>query len=137
MQWDATKNAGFSTSDKPWMRVHDDYQKWNVDAQSKDPDSVNAFYKQLFRLRNDHLVLVYGSFDHLTFDDEDVFAYVKEHDGQKVLVILNYSGKNIDFSVPQSVPTDNAKLLLGTLGKGAIEHGQVKLDAWEGMLFTL
>jgi oligo-1,6-glucosidase len=137
MQWDVTKNSGFSSSDKPWMRVHDDYEKWNVEVQSKDPNSVNAFYKELFKLRNDQLVLVYGSFDHLKFDDEDVFAYVKEYEGQKVLVVLNYSGKNVEFSVPESVPTGNATLLLGSLGKGAIENGKVILEAWEGMLFSL
>lgn len=119
------------------MRVHDDYQQWNVEVQSNDPNSVNAFYKQLFRLRNEHLVLVYGSFDHLDFENEDVFAYVKEHEGEKVLVVLNYSGKDVTFSVPDSVSTGNAKLLLGTLGKGAVENGKVSLEAWEGMLFTL
>lgn len=137
MQWDATKNAGFSSSDKPWMRVHDDFEQWNVEVQSKDPNSVNAFYKELFQLRNDHLVLVYGSFDHLDFASEDVFAYVKEHDGQKVLVVLNYSGKTVEFSIPESVKTDKAKLLLGTLGKGEIADGKVTLEAWEGNLFTL
>jgi glycosidase len=137
MQWDATKNAGFSSAETPWMRVHDDYKQWNVEVQSKDPNSVNAFYKQLFQLRNDHLVLVYGSFDYLDFDHEDVFAYVKEHAGKKVLVVLNYSGKEIEFPVPKSVSTANAKLLLGTLGKGDVIDGRVTLEAWEGMLFTL
>jgi oligo-1,6-glucosidase len=137
MQWDKSKNAGFTSGDKPWMRVHDDYQEWNVEVQSNDPDSVNAFYKQLFRLRDEHLVLVYGSFDYVDFDNEDVFAYVKEHEGEKVLVVLNYTGKDVAFALPESISTDNAKLLLGSLGKGAIENGKVALEAWEGMLFKL
>lgn len=137
MQWDSSKNAGFSSADQPWMRVHDDYKQWNVEVQSNDPDSVNAFYKQLFNLRNEHLVLVYGSFEYVDFDNEDVFAYVKEHEGEKVLVVLNYTGKDIDFAVPESISTGSAKLLLGSLGKGAIANGKVALEAWEGMLFTL
>lgn len=137
MQWDTSKNAGFSSSEQPWMRVHDDYQQWNVEVQSNDPDSVNAFYKQLFRLRNEHLVLVYGSFEYVDFDNADVFAYVKEHEGEKVLVVLNYTGKNVNFAIPESITTGHAKLLLGSLGKGAIENGKVALEAWEGMLFKL
>jgi oligo-1,6-glucosidase len=137
MQWDTSKNAGFTSSDQPWMRVHDDYKEWNVEVQSSDPDSVNAFYKQLFRLRNEHLVLVYGSFEYVDFDNEDVFAYVKEHEGEKVLVVLNYTGKDVEFDLPESISTDGAKLLLGSLGKGAIEDGKVALEAWEGMLFKL
>jgi oligo-1,6-glucosidase len=124
MQWDKSKNAGFTSGGKPWMRVHDDYQEWNVEVQSNDPDSVNAFYKQLFRLRDEHLVLVYGSFDYVDFDNEDVFAYV-------------YTGKDVAFALPESISTDSAKLLLGSLGKGAIENGKVALEAWEGMLFKL
>lgn len=137
MQWDTTQNAGFSTGSQPWMRVHDDYKEWNVEVQSKDPNSVNSFYKELFRLRNNHLVLVYGDFNYVDFDNEEVFAYTKEHEGDKVLVILNYSGKNVTFAIPSSVETGNAKLLLGTLDKGAIESGKVALEPWEGMLFKL
>lgn len=57
MQWDSSKNAGF-TQGKPWMRIHDDYKEWNVEAQSKDPNSVNSFYKQLLQLRKDNLIMV-------------------------------------------------------------------------------
>ncbi|KAJ9101239.1 hypothetical protein QFC21_003458 [Naganishia friedmannii] len=137
MQWDTTQNAGFSTGGKPWMRVHDDYEQWNVEVQSKDPNSVNSFYKELFRLRNEHLVLVYGDFNYLDFDNEDVFAYVKEHEGEKVLVVLNYTGKTVTYTIPSSLETGNAKLLLGTLGKGAIETGKIVLEPWEGLLFKL
>jgi glycosidase len=57
MQWDTSANAGFTTG-KPWMRIHDDYQEWNVEVQSKDPKSVNSFYKQLLEVRKDNLVMV-------------------------------------------------------------------------------
>jgi len=57
MQWDTSANAGFSTA-KPWMRIHDDYKEWNVEVQSKDPKSVNSFYKQLLKVRHDNLVMV-------------------------------------------------------------------------------
>ncbi|KAJ9118658.1 hypothetical protein QFC22_003878 [Naganishia vaughanmartiniae] len=137
MQWDATPNAGFTTGSKAWMRVHDDYKQWNVEVQSKDPNSVNSFYKELFRLRNEHLVLVYGDFNYLDFDNEDVFAYVKEHEGEKVLVVLNYTGKDVTFAIPSSVETGNAKLLLATLGKGSIKASAVALEPWEGMVFKL
>jgi glycosidase len=57
MQWDTSANAGFTTG-KPWMRIHDDYKEWNVEVQSKDPKSVNSFYKQLLKVRKDNLVMV-------------------------------------------------------------------------------
>ena len=60
LQWDASENAGFSKG-KPWMRVHDDYKEWNVEAQRKDPNSVWAFWKRMLQLRKEYEALVYGT----------------------------------------------------------------------------
>ena len=60
-QWDASENAGFSKG-KPWMRVHDDYKEWNVEAQRKDPKSVWTFWKRMLQLRKDYEALVYGEY---------------------------------------------------------------------------
>ena len=60
-QWDSSKNAGF-TAGTPWMRVHDDYEEWNVESQRNKPTSILNFYATLFQLRKDHLALVSRSF---------------------------------------------------------------------------
>ena len=39
MQWDKTKNAGFSTAETTWLPVHPDFSTVNVDAQYEDADS--------------------------------------------------------------------------------------------------
>lgn len=135
VQWDTTKNAGFSTG-TPWMRVHDDYKEWNVEVQSKDKDSVNSFYKELFKARNDHLILVYGDFKVLDFENPSVFAYTKTYKDEKVLVILNFSDDAQEFEVDDGLDLSKAKLLLGTMGRGEVKDGKVKLDAWEGVSFT-
>ncbi len=50
MQWDATANAGFSTT-KPWLKVNPNYITINVQQQEAQPDSVLNFYRQMIRLR--------------------------------------------------------------------------------------
>ena len=64
-QWDSSKNAGFTTGDTPWMRVHDDYKEWNVKSQREKPNSLMNFYTRLFQLRKDYLALV-SHFAHST-----------------------------------------------------------------------
>lgn len=74
MQWDSTKWAGFSKGDKrPWLPVHDNYLKLNVDLQQKSNRSSLTYYKQLVALRQE------SSFANGIFEskvlNENVFAY--------------------------------------------------------------
>ncbi|KAF4448975.1 putative alpha-glucosidase (maltase) [Fusarium austroafricanum] len=97
MQWTADENAGFTKGGKPWMRINDDYNEWNVAQQEKDDDSVLAFWRQVLELRqNEKDVFVYGLFSILPEykDSEDIFAYtMTSYDGRKALVLLNFSDK--------------------------------------------
>jgi alpha-glucosidase len=56
MQWDDTKNAGFSPHDAVWLPVADNYKKLNVKAQEKDERSHLEVYKNLLRLRKDKAI---------------------------------------------------------------------------------
>lgn len=58
MQWDASKHAGFSDAESPWMRVNDDYPEWNVARQRGRDDSVLEFWKKMIRFRKRHLACV-------------------------------------------------------------------------------
>lgn len=151
MQWDTSAHAGFTDeSVTPWMRVHDDYKEWNVEVEQKNPDSINNFWRKLFKLRNDHLALVYGDFKVIDMDNEQVFAITREHEGQTILVVLNFSGVDQTFQLPSSVPiTKGSPLLIATLGssvkasdKLVFRNGDtaapaVQLEAYEGVAFSL
>lgn len=66
MQWDETANAGFSPEGvKPWMRVNDDYRRYNVKTEQQDPNSVLNFWKKLIKFRRDNLACV-GALSRLT-----------------------------------------------------------------------
>ena len=47
MQWDGTPHAGFTVSDKPWMRVNDNYGDIYVKKQILDEKSILSFWKQV------------------------------------------------------------------------------------------
>ena len=61
MQWNAGKNAGFSTG-TPWMRVNPNYEDINAEEQIKREDSVFSYYKELIRLRKEKEIIVYGHY---------------------------------------------------------------------------
>ena len=49
--WDASKNSGFSTAERPWLPVPASSAEYSVRAESQDPGSILSFYKRLLALR--------------------------------------------------------------------------------------
>ena len=90
MQWNAGANAGFTTS-IPWLNVNSNKAKINVEAAEKNASSTLNYFRKMTKLRKDHKdVLVYGKYTLLDVDNPDVYAYTREGDGEKVLVLLSF-----------------------------------------------
>src|SRR5207344_1759379 len=91
-QWDGSQNAGFSTG-TPWIKVNSNYKTINEAAQDKDPNSVLNYFRKIVKLRKDNLALVYGKYTLLDKTNPDVYAYSREMDGKKLLILLNFRTK--------------------------------------------
>lgn len=89
-QWDDTENAGF-TSGTPWIMVNPNYREINAMEQMDREDSVFNYYKKLIRIRKENPVIVYGSYDLIFPESEEIFAYTRTLDKEKLLVLCNYS----------------------------------------------
>lgn len=122
MQWDASENAGFTTG-KPWIAVNPNYKKINVADQLKREDSVFHYYQKLIRLRKENEIIVYGNYELLLPEDENIFAYIRTLDNQKLLVVCNFSKseQKFDFS-----GYENAKVLISNYNRDAREDGILK-----------
>ena len=122
MQWDASENAGF-TAGTPWIAVNPNYKKVNVADQLKREDSVFNYYKKLIRLRKENEIIVYGNYELLLPEDENIFAYVRTLDNQKLLVVCNFSKteQKFDFS-----GYENAKVLISNYNRDARKDGILK-----------
>ncbi len=110
MQWDTSIYAGFGTG-KPWLPVNDNYKTVNVNAAAADPNSCLSYFKKMTRLRKENPVLVYGKYTLLDADNPDVFAYTRELDGKKLLVLLNF--KKTKANTNTGFDMGKAKLLIG------------------------
>ena len=122
MQWDASENAGFTTG-KPWIAVNPNYKKINVADQLKREDSVFHYYQKLIRLRKENEIIVYGNYELLLPEDENIFAYVRTLDNQKLLVVCNFSKseQKFDFS-----GYENAKVLISNYNRDVRKDGILK-----------
>lgn len=117
MQWDTSKNAGFTTSDHPWLPIPPNAAQYNVEVESRDPQSILSFYKKLLDLRRSDPALRDGRYVSLDRDDPFVLAYLRKKTGKEpaVLVVLNMSGeaRTIDLHLAaQGIQEKSAKSLL-------------------------
>jgi oligo-1,6-glucosidase len=108
-QWDTTPNAGFTTG-TPWLKVNPDYKTVNAEAAEKDPNSVLNYFRKLVQLRKKELTLVYGKYTLLDKENPNVYAYTRELDGKKLLVLLNFTDKNSSYTIGISVA--DSKIIL-------------------------
>ena len=90
MQWDASDYAGFSEN-TPWIDVNENYKTINVEKQLANKDSVLNFYKDLIKIRKENLSLVYGKYDMILDEDENIYAYTRTLNNDKYVVIVNLS----------------------------------------------
>ena len=74
-------------------RVNKNYKSINVAEEDKDANSVLNYFRKIVKLRKDNLVLVYGKYTLLDKLNPDTYAYTRELDGKKLLVLLNFTGK--------------------------------------------
>jgi alpha-glucosidase len=123
MQWDATANAGFSSS-APWLAIPPSYRTHNVASELKDPSSILNVYRQLLRLRRGNAALREGEYVALNEDDPNVLSYLRKYKNQAVLVALNMSdsAQVVKFDLaPMGFSGKSARTLLST------QRGQAKV----------
>ncbi len=94
MQWTAGENAGFS-SGKTWLPVNENYTSINAETEESDPDSVLNWYRKLLAFRKNSDVLLQGTYREIMSDSEEVFAFVREHDGQEIITLANFSHNTV------------------------------------------
>ena len=130
-QWDASANAGFSAG-TPWLKINPNYKEINVAAQESDPDSVLNYFRRLTKFRKENPILVYGKYTLLDRANENVYAYTREQDNRKLLILLNFKAQaatantNLDLS--------KAKVLLGNYAAPSTDG---KLKPYEAVIFEL
>ena len=100
VQWDDTENAGF-TEGKPWINVNPNYKVINAKAETANPNSVFHYYKKLIALRKENPVMIYGKYDLLMVDSEELYVYTRTLENEKLLVVCNFTDREVPFAVPE------------------------------------
>jgi alpha-glucosidase len=95
-------DAGGFTSGQPWLPVPAEHRARSIAAQQADADSVLQHVRRFLRWRRASAALVQGTIDFL-HTDEPVLAFLREHDGQRVLVVFNLSSEPRRWTLPEGM----------------------------------
>lgn len=137
MQWDATDNAGFTTG-TPWIQVNPNYREINAEQALKDKNSVFHYYKKLIRLRKEHEIIVYGSYELILEEHEQIYAYVRKFEGEQLLVITNFSSESPIFHLPKHISFKEKQLLISNYEVRMDEDIQkITLKPYEARVYKL
>jgi oligo-1,6-glucosidase len=137
MQWDDGPNAGFTTAEKPWLRVNGNYTTVNVRHEQETPDSILEYYRRMIALRKSQATLIYGTFQDLLPEDPHLFAYTRTLDHDIWLVTLNMSDHHVDFTVPKNAVLGEPEIANYPHHVNGPEHGLLKLRPWEARVYRV
>ncbi|MGL4897935.1 MAG: alpha-glucosidase C-terminal domain-containing protein, partial [Cetobacterium sp.] len=79
------------TTGNPWLKVNSNYKNINVQNQIKDENSIYNHYKKLISLKKSSKTLIHGEFKLVLEDDKHIFAYLRELDNERYLILSNLS----------------------------------------------
>lgn len=109
MQWDDSKNGGFS-SGQPWIDMNPNYTEINVQKALSDRNSVFYYYQALIKLRKEIPAIVYGCYKEISVSNELIYCYQRSLDDVEIITAVNFSEKTIIFE--DNLLGEKKKLLL-------------------------
>jgi len=137
MQWDNSQHAGF-TSGTPWIKVNPNHKEINVANALTDPSSVFYYYQKLIRLRRENPIIVYGVYDLILPWHEEIYAFTRTLDEDRLLVILNFSRNTPVFQLPDDISYSSGELLICNYNVDAHEDiHQISLRPYEARVYRL
>jgi alpha-glucosidase len=139
MQWTSSSpGAGFTTGD-PWLPLIDAGTR-NVADQASDPDSLLSLYRRLIAARRASPALERGTHrSHFGVADE-VMAWTREGNGERVLCLLNVGDAPQRCALPIArIGADSGEVLVATtsarVGRVSLIH--LVLEPLEGIALRL
>ena len=89
-----------------WIAVNPNFHQINAAEEVKNENSVFAYYKELIQLRKKYPDIVYGHYELLDDQNQDIYAYTRSLCEQKLLVVCNFTNKEISYEVPEEFRTE-------------------------------
>jgi trehalose-6-phosphate hydrolase len=138
VQWTSEPHAGFTTGE-PWIPVAKNYEDINVEDTLKERNSVFEHYQKLISLRKSVDLITYGDYELLLAEDPQLFAYVRNGENEKLLVINNFYETEATFELPSHIEVDgyHGEVLISNYEDSPSTFKKVTLRPYESIAYHL
>ena len=138
VQWSNESHAGF-TDGTPWIGVASNYQAINAENAVQNKDSIFYHYQKLIQLRKEYDIITEGDYELMTADHPSVFAYLRNTDHEKLLVVNNFYDQEVEWSLPDQFDFDpyNHQILISNYSDSVNKYNQINLRPYESIVFHL
>lgn len=137
MQWDDSQNAGF-TSGTPWLKLNPNYKEINAKQALEDQNSIFYYYQNLLKLRKKYDVIVYGIYDLILKDNEQIYAYTRSLHDEKLLVVCNFTSNEAEFKCPTNIYYNSSQILINNYDIEREESpSEITLKPYETRVYLL
>ena len=134
VQWDDTKNAGF-TSGTPWIGIPENYKKINAENALKDNNAIFYHYQNLIQLRRTEELLITGRYEDIDLENKKVYAYKRIGENEELIVISNFYDEVTEFDV-KGLDLEKAFILLSNYVQSPeIKEDKIILKPYESIIF--
>ena len=134
VQWDDTKNSGF-TSGTPWIEIPENYKKINAENALKDSNSIFYHYQNLIQLRRTEELLITGRYEDIDLENKKVYAYKRVGEDAELIIIANFYDKVTEFDV-KGLDLEEAFILLSNYVQSPeINGNKLILKPYEAIIF--
>ena len=138
VQWNASENAGFTTG-TPWIHTAKNYKEINAEQALSDKDSIFYHYQKLIELRKEYDIITDGDYHLVLEDHDDIFAYIRSTEKERLFVINNFYGRETSFVLPEGLDVEEYKseLLLSNYDDSSEDIQQTTLRPYESIVYRL
>jgi len=136
VQWNAEKNAGFTTGE-PWIPVGNSYESINAEAALKNEDSIFYHYKNLINLRKEYDVISHGSVQMILEEHNKVFGFTRSYENEMLVVLNNFYGEDTEVILEDELLQGNSRILISNY-KESMELGKnISLRPYESVAYII
>ncbi|WDV47371.1 alpha-glucosidase [Clostridiaceae bacterium M8S5] len=138
MQWNDNINGGF-TKGKPWIKANQNYTKINVKEQEKNPTSILNYYKKAIDIRKKYQSLVYGEFTEINREHEEIYAYLRELETEKLLIVVNFFDNTPQIKIEKEIDLEKSELILSNYDTDKIKNklNVLELRPYEARIYLI
>ena len=136
MQWDKSKNGGFSNADETWIKMNPNYKNINVAESETDEDSILSYFREMIKVRKHNKVLVYGDYENLDPESLDTYTFRRFLADEEIIVVLNFTDKVIENSLINSFD-DKSVLISNYPDIKLTEKGTLILRPYEAKIIRV